>query len=120
VYELTRQTITKGGLAVLKGRRCQLTLRPDGSFAVTNYPRWSPESDSIPPVAEFISTTGHWRCDTLNIMYDGKLCWGVVFSDTKSGIEALALRSKGAPYNLMLTYGGDYDEGKVMIFGRTK
>jgi len=120
VYELTHQTITTEGLAVLKGQPCQLALRPDGSFTVTNYPRWSPESDSSPPVAEFVSATGHWRCDTINIMYDGHLCWGVLFSDSKGGIDALALRSKGAPYNLMLTYGGEYDEGRVMIFGRKK
>ncbi len=119
VYVLTRQTITPTGLAVLEGRPCQLDLRPDGSFTVTNYPDWSPDSSTPPHVAAFISTTGRWDCSTVHIIYDGHLCWGVVFSDTEARIDALALRSEGSPYDLMLTYG-DGDEGKVMTFGRKK
>ena len=119
VYQLTRQTITPNGLAVLEGRPCQLDLRPDGSFTVTNYPQWGPDSSATPHVTAFISTTGRWRCDTVNIIYNGKNCWGVVFSDSDSAIDALALRSKGAPYDLMLTYG-DGDDGTIMQFGRKK
>ena len=116
-YLLTRQTITTNGLAVLEGRQCHLDLRPDGAFSVTNYPRWSPDDDSTKPhVVAFISTTGHWHCDTtINISYNGRPCWGVGFSDPR--IDALALRSKGAPYDLMLTFG-DGDDGTVMLFER--
>src|SRR2546427_6651426 len=46
--QLTRQTITPNGLAVLEGRPCQLDLRPDGSFTVTNYPQWAPDSSATP------------------------------------------------------------------------
>lgn len=119
VYELTRQTITSNGLAELGGRSCLLDLRPDGSFTVTNYPRWSPDSSTPPHVIAFISTTGRWRCDTVHIIYEGHECWGVVFSDAQAGIDALALRSKGAPYDLMLTYG-DGDDGTVMTFQKKK
>jgi hypothetical protein len=120
IYQLNQQTITTNGLGILEGRMCQLYLRPDGSFAVTNYPRWSVRSSSIPHVAEFISTTGSWRCDTaVNISYNGHQCWGVVFSDGHAGIDALALRNGGAPYDLMFTYG-DGDDGTVMTFGRKK
>jgi hypothetical protein len=119
VYELTRQTITANGLAALEGRHCKLDLRPDGSFTVTNYPQWS-VSSTPPHVAAFISTTGRWRCDTLHMIYNGRSCWGVVFSDAQPAIDELALRSNGAPYDLMLTYGGDFDEGTVMTFGKKK
>lgn len=119
IYQLIHQTITTNGLAVLEGRLCQLDLRPDGSFTATNYPVWSPDSSSQPHVVKFISTTGRWHCDTVHIIYDGHECWGVVFSDAQVGIDALALRSKGAPYDLMLTYG-DGDDGTVMTFGKKK
>src|SRR5215470_1555502 len=108
VYQLTGQTITTNGLAVLGGRPCQLDLRPDGSFTVTNYPQWGPVSSATahvsasdtPGVTAFTSTTGRWRCDTVNIMYNGKMCWGVVFSDSDTTIDALALRRNGQPYDL--------------------
>ena len=119
VYQLTQQTITTNGLAVLGNRLCQLDLRPDGSFSVTNYPQWSPMASTRAHVVEFISTTGRWRCDTVNISYRGHDCWGVVFSDAQASIDSLALRSKGAPYDLMLTYG-DGDDGTVMTFGKKK
>lgn len=86
---------------------------------VTNYPRWSPASSTTPHVAEFISTTGQWRCATVGVMGDGKEYWGVVFSNSPAVIEALALTRNGAPYNLMLTYG-DADEGAVMTFAKKK
>ena len=119
VYHLNRQTITPDGLAVLEGRSCQLDLRPDGTFTATNYPQWAPDTNPVPQIAGFISTTGRWRCDTVNINYNGHECWGVVFADAKVGIDSLALRSKGAPYDLMLTYG-DGDDGTVMVFGKQK
>lgn len=118
VYHLTRQTITTNGLAVLEGRVCQMDLRPDGSFSVTNYPRWSPDDDSTEPhVVAFISTTGRWSCNTLNISYRDRLCWGVVFVNADPQLDSLALRRKGAPYDLMLTFG-DGDDGTVMTFGK--
>jgi hypothetical protein len=67
-------------------------------------------------VVAFISTTGHWRCDNaVNIIYNGRPCWGVGFSDPR--IDALALRNKGASYDLMLTFG-DGDDGTMMLFER--
>jgi hypothetical protein len=115
-YALTGQTITSNGLALLQGRQCQLDLRPDGSFSVTNYPSLS-SSDSHP--ATFISGTGHWRCGALRMPYCGQDCWGLVFSSTNVGIEELALRSHGAPYDLMLTHG-DPDEGAYLLFTKRK
>lgn len=117
-YQLTLQTITKNR-AILEGRPCRLDLRLDGSFTVTNYPVWARESSDPPRVTEFVSTTGRWSCGEANISYRGQECWGVVFSNGKVGIHPLALRSKGAPYNLMFIYG-DGDEGMVMVFGKKK
>jgi hypothetical protein len=118
VYELTGQTITKNGLAVLEGRTCRLDLRPDGSFSVTNYPQWSPDSSPEPRIVSFISTTGRWRCDDTRMLSGrGRPYWSVLFLDTPAGMDSLALRSKGAPYDLMLIYG-DGDDGTVMMLGK--
>ena len=95
VYQLTEQTISTNGLAILDGRLCQLELRSDGSFTATNYPRWASASSATLRIAEFISTSGRWRCDTVGMIYDGQQCWGVVFSDTDIDIDSLALRRKG-------------------------
>ena len=114
-YLLTRQTITSSGLAIFEGRQCQLDLRPDGSFSVTNYPQWSVESSNEPRVDALISSMGHWQCATINVLYKGRDCWGIVFSGGDARIDSLELRSKGAPYDLMLTYG-DGDEGRYMLF----
>ena len=48
-----------------------------------------------------------------------QIFWGLVFSESAVGIEPLALRSNGNPYNLMFTYS-DPDEGKIMTFGKGK
>jgi hypothetical protein len=121
-YHLTQQTITTNGLAVLGGRQCQLDLRPDGSFIVTNYPQWSPDTNSTPYVMGFVATNGTWRFERLGGVFlhgRAKRIWGILFSDNKAGIDPLTLRSNGAPYDLMLTYG-DGDEGMFMMFGRQK
>jgi hypothetical protein len=115
-YQLIKQTITTNGLAFLEGRQCLLNLKSDGSFTVTNYPRWSQLSSAKAPRAEFISTTGHWHCETFGI-YNGHQFFGIVFSDSAGEIDELALRSNGSPYDLMFTYG-DCDDGTVMTFGK--
>jgi hypothetical protein len=115
-YQLIQQTITTNGLAFLEGRHCQLDLRVDGSFTVKNYPRWSQLSSAKAPIAEFVSTTGRWHCETFGI-YNGHQFFGIVFSDSAAGIDELALRSNGSPYDLMFIYG-DGDDGTVMTFGK--
>ena len=120
VYHLIRQTVTTNGLAFLKGRDCRLEIRADGSFTVTNYPKWTQAYSSNLPSCEFISAAGKWHCETIGISYKGNSAcnyFGVVFSGSSAGIEPLALRSDGSPYNLMLTYG-DADEGLFMTFGK--
>jgi hypothetical protein len=119
IYQLTQQTITPNGLAVLSGKMCELDLRSDGSFSVTNYPRWSPASSAAPPTPEFISTAGRWRCDSVGAMDNGQPCWSVVFSDAPASMDSLTLRRNGAPYDLMFIYG-DADEGAVILFGKKK
>ena len=115
-YQLIQNTITTNGLAFLEGRQCQLDLQADGLFTVTNYPQWSRLSSAKAPNAQFVSTTGRWHCETIGI-YNGHQYFGIVFSDSSMGIDALALRSNGSPYDLMLTYG-DGDDGTVMMFGK--
>ena len=122
VYQLTQQTITTNGLAALDGRLFQLDLRPDGSFAVTNYPQWSSDPHPTPHVVAFVSTTGRWHSQSLGTVYvgqQGQPFWGVVFSDSDTRIDSLALRGKVSPYGLMMTYG-DGDDGTVMMFDRKK
>jgi hypothetical protein len=115
-YQLIQQTIATNGLAFLDGRQCQLDLLADGLFSVTNYPQWSQLSSAKAPNAQFVSTTGRWHCETIGI-YNGHQYFGIVFSDSSVGIDTLALRSRGSPYDLMLTYG-DGDDGTVMTFAK--
>ena len=119
-YHLIQQTITTNGLAALGSQQCELVLHPDGSFIVTNYPRWSSISTPRSRVTNFVSTTGHQNVTT-PAFRDGILCAGEasVISDTNGEIDDLALRKKGSPYDLMAIYG-DGDEGIVMTFGKKK
>jgi len=110
VYQLTQQSITPAGLAILKGRSCHLDLRPDGSFVVTNYPMWS--LDRSAHVTNFVSTTGYWH-----FAQPGTAYWGIELWKGSIRIGSLNFRGKSLPYNLMMTYG-DADEGMVMIFER--
>ena len=122
-YLLTQQTITPGGLGVLKGQQCVLDLRGDGTFSVTNYPIWT-EAFS-PTNGQFvasISATGRWSCDTVGTVSDGSTSqsyWGVRLSDAGTQLGSLALTGKTPPYGLIMTYG-DPDNGTVMIFERRK
>jgi hypothetical protein len=108
-YLLTRQTITTNGMMVLGSRQCQLDLRADGSFTVTNYPTWTNGQ-----LESFISTTGHWRCATVGSVYD-KTVWGIRFADTDRRMEILSFTGKAAPYGLLMTYD-DPDQNTVMNF----
>ena len=118
-YRLSQQSITTNGLAFLEGREFQLDLRPDGTFATTNFPHWSLEPHPTPHIQAFVTTTGHWQFDKLGTVYIRKQpqpIWGIVFSSgTNAGIDALALRGKSPPYLLMMIYD-DPDEGAVMTF----
>jgi hypothetical protein len=118
-YSLTRQTITTNGLAILAGRSCELELRFDGTFAVTNYPMWSDTRPSR--VTALVSMSGQWHCDKIGAYYDrgqSHDIWAAVF-DTQSGVSRMAFRSNGAPYDLMYIYG-DGDDGAFVMFGRQK
>ena len=115
-YRLIQQNINTNGLAILNGRQCQIELRTDGVFVVTNYLKWSQTNSVQPPTPEFFSATGRWHCETIGIVRD-KSYYGIVFSENANQIESLALRSDGSPYSLMMTYG-DFDEGLFMAFGK--
>jgi hypothetical protein len=109
-YLLTQQTITTSGVTAVQGRQCRLDLQPDGSFVVTNYPTWTNGQ-----LESFISTTGHWRCDTVGSVYDNQHVWGIRFADADHRIDLLSLTRNAAPHGLLMTYG-DPDENAVMIF----
>lgn len=109
-YLLTHLTITTNGMAALGGRMCQLDLQADGSFAVTNYPIWTNSQ-----LENFISTTGHWRCDTVGLVHDNQSVWGIRFADCDNRLDLLSFTGNAAPYGLLMTYG-DPDENAVMIF----
>ncbi|MBE0545747.1 MAG: hypothetical protein IH623_30825 [Verrucomicrobia bacterium] len=123
LYVLDNQTITTGGLSVLKGRQCQLDLRLDGSCRVTNYPTWTDAfSVTNGQFVAFVSTTGRWQSDMVGTVSDGRNSqsyWGIRFSNTDSNIASPALTGKTAPYGLIMTYG-DPDSGSVMIFKKQK
>lgn len=122
-YSLTQQTITRDGLSVLRGQSCQLDLRANGSFALTNYPTWSEAfSATNGQLVGLISTTGRWSCATVGTVSDGRTSkehWGVVFSESGQKLESLSLTGQAPPYGLIMTHG-DPDAGTVMIFKRTK
>jgi hypothetical protein len=115
-YCLIQQTINTNGLSIFNGRQCQIELRPDGSFVVTNYPKWFQTNFVQSPTPELISATGRWHSETIGIVR-GKSYYGIVFSENTNQFESLALRNDGSPYNLMMTYG-DFDEGLFMTFGK--
>jgi hypothetical protein len=108
---------------VLQGRQCQLDLHEDGTFNITNYPTWTEAfSPTNGQFVAFVSTAGHWSCDTVGTVSDGNTSqsyWGVRFSDADSKLDSLALTGKAAPYGLIMTYG-DPDSGTVMIFEKKK
>lgn len=122
-YLLTQQTITRDGLSILRGQTCQLDLRADGSFALTNYPTWSEAfSATNGHFVGLISTTGRWSCATVGTVSDGRTSkehWGVVFSESGQKLESLSLTGQAPLYGLILTYG-DPDAGTVIIFERKK
>ena len=113
-YLLTQQTITTNGLAVLQGRQCELYLRPDGFFTVTNYPTWTNDQ-----FKSLISATGRWQCDTVGIVYSNQPVWGIRFSEGDHSMDLMSFTGSVAPYALLMTYS-DPDENEVMIFNKKK
>jgi len=104
-YVLVAQSVTTNGLSAFQGRQCRLDLKPDGAFSVTNYINWR-QSD-------FMSTTGHWKCETVGST-EGHDMWGVRF-DSEPRIEDAALSGKTAPYRIVMIFG-DPDSDETMIF----
>lgn len=119
LYELKSQTVTTNGLAAMGGKVCELELRADGTFSVTNYPTWAGIKFTTPDNTEFISTKGRWKLDNTASGGNGQSYWSVRFSETLGRMQTLELRSKGSPYDLMGTYG-DADEGRVVTFGKVR
>jgi hypothetical protein len=83
-YVLVDQTVVKGGLSAMQGRQGRLDLRTDGTFTVTNYPKWSDvSSGGADKFASFISTSGRWAMDRVGTTYDygpnPNACWGITF-----------------------------------------
>jgi hypothetical protein len=121
-YLLTQQTITTNGLAVLQGRQCQLELRPDGSFSITNYPIWTDAAKlQITNFVFTIFTKGHWTCNEIGSIH-GQPLWGILFDprfDSSTQFPSTALTGKQAPYGLVMVYG-DWDEHAEMVFEKKK
>jgi hypothetical protein len=121
VYLLVDQTITQGGLSILKGQQCILVLLADGSFQATNYPRWTAPGN-IKQLTALASVQGRWQCDTVGSVDNGltmQKCWGINFSGADHEIDGLNLTGQSPPYGLIMGYG-DPDSGEVMIFEKKK
>jgi hypothetical protein len=117
---LTDQTVIKGGVSALGGRRCQLDLRSDDSFSITNYPNCAgARSAALAQFNTFTSTTGTWTLDSVGTTYDygpdPKDCWGIRFSGTKGRIDSPAFTGRMPPYGL-LTILGDPDSHNELYF----
>lgn len=119
-YVLTDQTVIKGGYSALQGRQCQLDLRPDGSFSITNYPNWREMvSASSSNFNTFISTEGRWTLCSVGTTYDygpnPKNCWGMRFSESDDKIDPMTLTGEVSSYGL-ITILGDPDSNTVIVF----
>jgi len=122
-YVLTSQTLTSGGLAVLRGKTCSIELRADGTFIATNVPPWQ---NGFPPPNFFdtlISGSGTWRIDSVGSVDDGrkplKTHWGVYLDSPSAKFDAVGLTGAKSPYGLIYTLG-DPDSGEALILERTK
>jgi hypothetical protein len=113
-YTLSRQTVVPGDMSALDGRQCQLDVRPNGGFSITNYPQSSGGKFS-----SFVSTTGTWRLATVGTSYgygpEPKQCWGLRFSGSGKRLDPTAFTGSEQPYGL-LTILGDPDSNLTLRF----
>ncbi len=121
-YVLTDQTVIKGGVSALGGRHCQLDLRSDGSFGITNYPNCAgARSAGLTQFNTFISTTGTWKLSSVGTTYDygpnPKDCWGISLNGTNGRIDSPAFTGRTPPYELVTTLG-DPDSNNTLRIKR--
>lgn len=113
-YILNDQTVLPGGISALGGRQCEISVRTDGSFWVTNYPQNVGGSFS-----SFHSTTGTWQLASIGTSHgygsDPKQCWGFRFYGAANKIEATAFTGSEQSYGL-LTILGDPDSNLTLRF----
>lgn len=122
-YVLTSQTLTRDGLAALKGKACLIDLRADGTFVATNVPPWQ---DGFPPTNFFdtlITGSGTWRIESVGSVDDGrkplKTHWGVYLDSPTTKFDSVGLSGAKPPYGLIYTLG-DPDSGEALILERKK
>src|SRR5262245_22953460 len=64
-YVLTSQTLTRDGLAALRGKPCLIELRANGTFIATNVPPWQSGLPRTNFFDTLISGSGTWRIDSV-------------------------------------------------------
>jgi len=119
-YALTHENIS----AIPEVRQCELNLKPDGTFSVTNYPTWTdPHSPTSHQFVAFLSTTGRWSFDWIGGFTQDTTnykIWGVRFEAADSKVRQMAITGKAPAYDgLVMTYG-DPDSYRTMLFDRKK
>jgi hypothetical protein len=115
-YFLSDQTVVPGGISALGGRSCEMEVRADGTFSVTNYPQSFGGA-----FTSFDSATGSWRLATVGTSYgygpNPKDCWGFRFEGTDKRLDPTAFTGPKQPFGL-LTILGDPDSNQSLRFKR--
>jgi hypothetical protein len=123
VYTLARQTVTRDGLAVLRGQPCNVDLRPGGEFTATNVPPWLFGSPGTNFFSTLLTGSGKWRIDRVGSIDNGggsvQTQWGVYLDSPAAKFSPVGLTGQKAPYGLIFTLG-DPDSGEAMILERAK
>lgn len=113
-YELTKQTVTSGGLKFLNGKSSKIELKADGTCVLESYP-----SGVGGNLGQLVSGKGEWELDRIGSVVfglkDSRPSWGIRFKGYPVDIEPLGLTGEKAPFGGLVTYG-DPDTGTVAFF----
>ena len=114
VYALTDQTLTEERLDILQGNVCEIELRPDGTFAATNFPEWEEVGILRYELDRLVSLEGEWNLQIVGSVgynWGVESIWGVDFA---GAIDSAELVGFGPPYSIHFVF--DPDGIDAMIF----
>ena len=119
-YTLTDQTVTAGGLSVLRGMPCDIELRADGTFTARNVPPGELGSPGPAFVDTLVTGSGTWHIDEIahGASFETTY-WGIRLDSQTAKMHSIGLTGWKPPYGLYYTLG-DPDCGYAMILKRSK
>lgn len=107
-YTLTAQTVTAGGLSVLRGEPCDIELRADGTFTARNFPPDRVDS----PGPNFFNTlragSGTWQTavvgSSATFTTSPTRHWGITLDSQTGKMHPIWLAGWKPPYQLHLIW----------------